>query len=296
MNFRFVNCFILIIGYFGADFSWKRLLSLYLICFFYELVGFVMAYCHGDVAWSTNALSYIIFPLSHSNVWFIRCYVILLLLLPIINAGLNSLNKKGFLYVLLLLTILNLYFGWFQKQPNFNGDGYNTSQMVYLYAIGRYLNRYVNRDAIRKYKGYILSAWLFLSLLWGVIQNVNNCIHTVPHWNGWAYNNPVVMASSLALFLMFEGLEIKPVRMINTCAAGMLGVLLIHTNRYMGKYIYDGVRELIYSPILNHSMWLQVIGLVVIAVVVMVVLTILDIPRTKAHKWLMSKFEFSKHL
>ena len=136
-----VNCFILITGYFGADFSWKRLLSLYLICFFYELVGFVMAYCHGDVAWSTNALSYIIFPLSHSNVWFIRCYVILLLLLPIINAGLNSLNKKGFLYVLLLLTILNLYFGWFQKQPNFNGDGYNTSQMVYLYAIGRYLNR-----------------------------------------------------------------------------------------------------------------------------------------------------------
>ena len=32
-----VNCFILITGYFGADFSWKRLVNLYLICMFLKV-------------------------------------------------------------------------------------------------------------------------------------------------------------------------------------------------------------------------------------------------------------------
>lgn len=151
-----VNCFILITGYFGADFSWKRLLRVYLICLFYEVVGFLVAYGHGDVEWSTTALSYMLFPLSHGNTWFIRCYVILLLLLPILNAGLGQLDKGQYQYVLLLLTILNLYFGWFHKQPNFSGDGYNASQMVYLYVIGRYLNRYVDWEKIRLYRWYLL--------------------------------------------------------------------------------------------------------------------------------------------
>lgn len=286
-----VNCFILITGYFGADFSWKRLLSIYLICAFYEFVGFAIAYSNGDVGVSATALSCIIFPLSHSNVWFIRCYVILLLLLPIINAGLNNLDKKGYLYVLLLLTILNLYFGWFHKQPNFNGDGYNASQMVYMYVIGRYLNRYIDWQKMMAYRGYVFVAWLFLSALWGVIQNINNYVHTVPHWNGWAYNNPVLLASSIALFMVFSSMEIKSSRVINTLAAGMFSVLLIHLNRYMGKYLYDGVRSLIYSPILSQSIWLQIVALILVAIMVLVGVAVIDMPRAKVHKWLMNKFE-----
>lgn len=286
-----VNCFILITGYFGADFSWKRLLSLYLICAFYELVGFLIVYSQGDVAWSTTALSYIIFPLSHSSVWFIRCYVILLLLLPIINAGLNNLDKKGYLYVLLLLTILNLYFGWFHKQQNFNGDGYNASQMVYVYVIGRYLNQYVDWEKLRTYRGYILLAWFLLSVCWGIIQTINNNIHVVPHWNGWAYNNPVILASSIALFMVFGSMEIKSSRVIHTLAAGMFSVLLIHLNRYMGKYLYDGVRSLIYSPILSQSIWLQIVALILVAIMVLVGVAVIDMPRAKVHKWLMNKFE-----
>lgn len=283
-----VNCFILITGYFGANFSWKRLLSLYLVCAFYEVVGFTVAYSHGDVVWSTKALSYIVFPLSHSNVWFVKCYVILLLLLPILNAGLERLDKKQYLYVLLLLTVLNLYFGWFHKQPNFNGDGYNASQMVYVYVIGRYIYHYVDWEKIRTYRGYVLAVWLLLSLFWGVIQNVNNLVHVVPHWNGWAYNNPVILASAISFFMVFGCMEIKTSQVINTLAAGMFSVFLIHMNRYIGKYLFDGVREFVYSPILNHSLGAQVFVLVVIAMVVVIGIAIIDMPRAKVHKWLIS--------
>ena len=86
-------------------------------------------------------------------------------------------------------------------------------------------------------------------------------------------------------------MEIKSSRVINTLAAGMFSVLLIHLNRYMGKYLYDGVRSLIYSPILSQSIWLQIVALILVAIMVLVGVAVIDMPRAKVHKWLMNKFE-----
>ena len=284
-----VNCFILITGYFGADFSWKRLLSIYLICLFYEVVGFFVAYGHGDAEWNTTTLSYMLFPLSHSNIWFIRCYVILLLLLPILNAGLERLDKKQYLYVLLLLTILNLYFGWFHKQPNFSGDGYNASQMVYLYVIGGYLNRYVDWEKIRSYRKYMLIGWVIMAVLWGVAQNINELVHTIPHWNGWAYNNPVVLTSAIVLFAYFRCIKIPQSKAINLFGATMLGVFLIHMNRYLGTYIYNGVRKVIYLPAIDDALWMQVGVLILMAAGGLLVMAVCDMPRLMVHKRLLDK-------
>ena len=284
-----VNCFILITGYFGAAFSWKRLLSIYLICLFYEVVGFLVAYGLGNVEWSTTALSYILFPLSHSNTWFIRCYVILLLLLPILNAGLKRLDKKQYLYALLLLTILNLYFGWFHKQPNFSGDGYNASQMVYLYVIGRYLNRYVDWENMRSYRRYIFAGWVLLAVIWGVVQNIHDIVHVVPHWNGWAYNNPIVLMSAIVFFAYFRCSEIPQSKTINLFGATMLGVFLIHMNRYLSSYIYSGVRRVIYLPAIDNSLWIQVSLLILLAVGGMMAMAVCDMPRLVVHKRLMNR-------
>lgn len=284
-----VNCFILITGYFGADFSWKRLLSIYLTCLFYELAGFLIACGLGDVEWSMTVLSYILFPLSHSNIWFIRCYVILLLLLPILNSGLERLDKKQYLLVLLLLTILNLYFGWFHMQPNFNGDGYNASQMVYLYAIGRYLYRYVNWEQIRAYKNLFLVGWVIMAIIWGMAQNVSELVYEIPHWNGWAYNNPIVLIAAIVFFAYFRCIEIPQSKAVNILASTMVAVLVIHMNRYLGSYIFDGVREVIYMPVVANSLWLQVLALILLAVVGVMVLAMCDLPRLTVHKWLLNR-------
>ncbi|MBR6550684.1 MAG: acyltransferase [Paludibacteraceae bacterium] len=273
-----VNCFILITGYFGADFSWKRLINLYLVCCFYELVGFVVAYYHGDVECTTTAIGYIIFPLSRSNTWFIRCYVILLFLLPIINLGLEQLNKRNFLYVLLLLTLLNLYFGWFQKQENYNAIGYNPSQMIYLYVIGQYLNRFVDWQSIKKRKFHLIISWILLSLLWGIIQNLSTNYH-IPHWNGWAYNNPIVLSASIIFFAYFLCLDIPYSKIINSLGVAMLGVFLIHMNRYLGNYIYGFVNSIVYYPTIAQSIIYQICILIGVSVGVYFMSYIIEIPR-----------------
>lgn len=273
-----VNCFILITGYFGADFSWKRLINLYLICCFYELIGFIVAYYSGDVVSTTTAIGYIIFPLSRSNTWFIRCYVILLFLLPIINRGLDKLDKRKFLYVLLLLTILNLYFGWFHKYENYNSIGYDSSQMIYLYVIGRYLKQYVDWQCIKKRKAYLLISWIFLSLLWGIIQNLSFS-YNIPHWNGWAYNNPIVLLASIVFFAYFTCLDIPYSKIINSLGLATLGVFLIHMNRYLGDYIYDFVNSIVYYPKISQSIIYQILMLMGASVGVCFMSSFLEIPR-----------------
>lgn len=285
-----VNCFILITGYFGAEFSWKRLISLYLICGFYELIGFIIAYVQGDAEMNVTAFSYILFPLSHSNAWFIRCYVILLLFLPILNRGLNGLDKKQFIYVIVLLTILNLYFGWFHKQANFNGDGYNASQMIYLFVIGRYLGKCIDWQHVRNYRKCIIGFWVMLSLFWGIIQNINDMVHVVPHWNGWAYNNPILILSAILFFAYFRCINIKPNKWINFLGATMLGVFLIHINRYMGGYIYDIVKTIVYSPMIADSLVLQVLVLICLAVVLVSIMGIVEMPRMQVHRWVLNKW------
>lgn len=279
-----VNCFILITGYFGADFSWKRLLSLYLVCAFYEVVEFVVAYYYGDAILDRTALSYMLFPLSHSSNWFVRCYVCLLFLLPLINVALNNLDKKGFTYVLVLLVILNLYFGWFHKQEDFNATGYTTAQMVFVYVIGRYISRFIDIENIRSQRIYILAIWFASSLLWGGLQNINDTIHIVPHWNGWAYNNPVQLISAIALFLFFCTFESKPSRIVNALAVGMFPVFLIHMNRYLGSYLFHSVHDVIYSNFFSHALLAQVVMLIVIAILIIIVCSIIDIPRARLHK------------
>lgn len=285
-----VNCFILITGYFGADFSWKRLIKLYLICGFYELIGFVVAYYYGDVECTATAIGYIIFPLSRSNTWFIRCYVILLFLLPIINHGLDKLDKQKFLYVLLLLTILNLYFGWFHKQENYNAIGYDSSQMIYLYVIGRYLYRFLDWKNIKKRKLYLLILWILLSILWGVVSNLSTR-HIIPHWNGWAYNNPIVLLASVVFFVYFACLEIPSFKVINSIGATMLGVFLIHMNRYLGHYIYNFVNSIVYYPLIAQSIFYQFFMLIGLSTSILLLSSFVEIPRQIINNWMLKKIE-----
>ena len=271
-----VDCFILITGYFGSDLSWKRCLHFYLICALYEVLGFVVAYSLGKVDFSLQALSYIIFPISHSNTWFVRCYAILLLLIPLINYGLNSINKRQYQYVLCCLLILNLYFGWFQKQPNFSGDGYSASQMVFLYVVGGYLNRHLVWNQLRHKRQIFLIVYVVCALLWGIIT-IQNGRHVVPHWNGWAYNNPIVLTAAIALFCYFNCLELNS-SYINCFASGMFAVFLIHMNRYLSGPIYDFAHYCIYETSFATSLACQIACLMMLAISVVIIGFIINEP------------------
>ena len=90
--------------------------------------------------------------------------------------------------MLLALIFINVYLGWFHK-GGINPTGYNVMQMVFLYVIGHCLHR--NLPLLQAFPlwGY-LCVYLLSTVAIGLALD-------------FAYNNPFVLLSAVALFLVF---------------------------------------------------------------------------------------------
>lgn len=76
----------------------------------------------------------------------------------------------------------------------------------------------------------------------------------------------------------------------------MLGVFLIHMNRYLGGYVYDAVRSVIYHPSLASSVVLQVIVLLSLALGILVLIAAFDMPRMRLHRRIISELSSLKFI
>lgn len=277
-----VNCFLLITGYYGLSFKWKSIIKLYLTCAFYEFIGYLIHWGISGTTLTISDLGNIIFPLSHSNLWYIRCYVMLLFVSPILNAGLQTMSKSQYQKALLLLLVVNLYFGWFWKHDNYNANGYNISQFVFVYIIGGYIRRYFPLNA--QYKRRYILLFLTGGFVWGVLQNINDTIHSVPHLNGWSYSNPIVIISAIGLFLYFRELKFHS-KFVNLLAPGTFAVYIFHCGRNT-EFLYQTCSQLVYAT--TNSAY-QVGILSCSAFVILFTICLLDIPQQQSNKWVINR-------
>jgi surface polysaccharide O-acyltransferase-like enzyme len=139
-----VNCFVLISGYFEIKFNWKSFVHLFIFCFSYTF-GFAVLFSlyRNEILLKRIILSF--FTFSHSPYWFVNVYFGLFLFSPILNNLIKDLTKYDFLVYLIILTIVNVYLGFYTQNGRFNDSGYNIMNFIYLYFIGRYINLYGSR-------------------------------------------------------------------------------------------------------------------------------------------------------
>ena len=197
-----VNCFILISGYYGIKFKLKSLFNLYCICAFYALLAILFKCFWLNGHFSNSLIYFVFFPFSHSEWWFIKCYVALFLISPVLNAAIENLGHREFVCSLILLTVLNVYLGYYWHEHNANG--YNLIHFIYVYLIGAYLGKHPLKrlDKNRSIILYVSCAllWTFFSIL--------NIRWRVPHWGALFYNNPLVLLASIGLFVFMSRVEI----------------------------------------------------------------------------------------
>lgn len=215
-----VNCFILISGYYGIKFKWKSLFNLYCICAFYALLVVLERCLWQGILFDRGMLYSVILPFSHSEWWFIICYSALFLLSPLLNKAIEGLGRKEFVLALALLIVVNLYLGYYWHLHN--GDGYNLGQFVFVYFIGAFLRKFPLKRLDRR-KALLL--YVVCAVLWSVITMVS-VKWRIPHWFSFRYNNPIVILSSIGLFVYISTLEIRNAK-INAVASGVLAAYLI---------------------------------------------------------------------
>ena len=136
-----VDVFVLISGYFGIRFKVKGVLRLYLMCLCWGIIAFVLfcIFCHRSIG---RSILFQLLAFTQDRWWFILAYLYLYFAAPLLNAAVEHLTKRGFILVLALYTVSAFYFGYFRGVGD-NMSGYSFAQFVYLYLIGRFINRHV---------------------------------------------------------------------------------------------------------------------------------------------------------
>lgn len=236
-----VNCFLLISGYFGIKYKMKSLVNLLLICVFYSVAGYLV---HLYIDHQTLGISVMksIFFLKYCNWWFVKCYIGLWLLAPILNKAIAHFTQREYQLSLLMLTIASVYLGNIQEVAFFDGGGYSILHFTYIYMIGGYIKRHVRIDEIRSYRGLILLIFIISASIWGGMSIAAHS-YVMPYWQIPNYNNLFLMTASISFFCFFTTFVIRS-KIINTIAMSAFPVYLAQEHIYIHRPLYGFVRRI----------------------------------------------------
>ena len=235
-----VNCFVLISGFYGLKFKLRALVNLYIACAFYSMAGYFLHLYLDDAHIGRSILDYSIFALTNSKWWFVNCYIVLLFMAPLLNIPINSMEKSMYRKVILLLTIVNIYFGFIGGQTGYNQYGYNVQQFIYLYMIGGYLRRFVDFESIKRNRNKYIVTFVLFSIAIGLMAIVERFI-THSEFKAYYYCNPLMIVSSVSLFGYAASFNFYN-KTINRLAIGAFSVYLFQEQIVIGhKWLYPTV-------------------------------------------------------
>lgn len=254
-----VDCFVLISGYFliQSCIRFRSLLRLELETLFYSILILVIVMVTGYREVGRLAILRAVLPTTTAEYWFITAYVGVYLLSPLINRALSTLDERqyrlalagGFVMFSAIHTVL-IYRG--------NPFASDVVWFAYLYAVGGYIRLFETHLptlSMRKVSMWLNPATLVMRMRPAVCLLVMILVLIPSPWVARELNSayPSLKLStrafmgmdtafclwiSIALFMLFERLDLRPVPVINTLAGSVFGVYLIHDNPYVRAWLW----------------------------------------------------------
>ena len=154
-----VICFVLISGYFRIKPSSRGFINLIAMVLVYSLPWMIVGLRNANT-WFDVAHSFMF--VSRTDYWFVRTYIGLYLIAPLVNSYLDHSTLKGRWYMLLVTGLVSVYLGNFSKYPLYN-DGKNLVNFMFLYQIGQMLSCYSDQWR-RKELWKVLSVYVVLNV------------------------------------------------------------------------------------------------------------------------------------
>lgn len=236
-----VNVFVLISGWFGIKPNVKSLAGFLFQCLFFSVGVTILASLlgiggHLDVKDIGN-----MFFFGKYYYWFVKCYICLYILAPALNAFIETSNKRVVCMVIICLLLMQTVYGWTGVMADFD-RGFSVMSFVILYLLARYIRLYGGK-AISLNKWIDLSIYLGLSVALAAVYifAVNYDIPPIAS-HLFVFINPVVIISSVYLFLFFSKLDIQS-KAVNYLSRSAFAVYLFHMNaKIWDRYLDDCYR------------------------------------------------------
>ena len=242
-----VDVFVLISGYFGIRFKVKGVLRLYLMCLCWGIIAFVLfcIFCHRSIG---RSILFQVLAFTQDRWWFILAYLYLYFAAPLLNAAVEHLTKRGFILVLALYTVSAFYFGYFRGVGD-NMSGYSFAQFVYLYLIGRFINRHVPIERNGHTRKTMFLWWLLFTGMTFSLAILNQVgLHgQVTFLRPYPYNSPFVVGAAICL-LCYSLTFSYSSRMVNCIAGSVLPAYLLQESLTWGhRWLYPAVHDFLAS-------------------------------------------------
>ena len=234
-----VNVFVLISGWFGVRLTARSFGSLLFQVMFYALliIGVVAATLgipaeQCPTAWLTLVPGY--------HHWFIRSYIGLMLLSPVLNAFTASCTVRRLAVVTGSFFAFQTVYGWICNADGFL-NGYSLLSFIGLYLLGHLAHRLQWHTRRRRAMVWIYPGCVVANTVVTLLMLA--CQGSVPAWVN-SYNSPLVIAGALGLVLTFAGMKPWTSRTVNAAAASSLAVYLIHFNPLLFAHYLAACRSL----------------------------------------------------
>lgn len=245
-----VNIFIVITGYYmiASDFKTMRIVRLELAVLFYSIV-FYLGACfvwHIDT-WNFGSIKANFFPtLMNINdaYWFVPCYMATVLIAPFMNRLVENLSKHQYKVLLtVLLLFVSVVPSLLFSKSLYEG---NAAVFILLYLIGGYLNKYgENMYKAKNWKllaGAVTICVIEVALIVNIKRNTESyALYGVSADMLRQCHYILMIAIGVLVFILFKNLHVPYNPAINKVAAGVIGIYLIHDNKYYRLYVWNNI-------------------------------------------------------
>lgn len=206
--------------------------------------------------------------ISYTPYWFVRTYLFLFLLSPMLNQYLNRIDFTQRVFFISVLAYMAVWMGTLRCDTSLAG-GKNVINFFLIYSLGNTLRVYREKwITIRLTR--LLSIYLILNLLLVVlwIKFRNNIIGDgIIRLSFW-YCSPIIYINAILVFMIFGKLNFSS-RCINYCASSVFAIYLIHCEPFvLNKVIAYGATAILNFTHAEDFSTLLLFGIYALAIVV----------------------------
>ena len=248
MSYFPVDCFGLISGIVGyKKYKFSNLIYIWINTSFYSSIISLYLYHINRMNSKKMILSF--FPILINRYWYINAYFSLYFFIPLLNFGINNLNRKiyrnlVFFYIFFFsfYYIIGLILNGSKNDFIFLREGYSSHWLIILYIIGAYLGKYIiiNKN-YKNFKYFIICLLIYIFSSFTTSESFFILNNTRFYNKNILYNylSPTIIFEALSLIMMFSILPINKfaIKIISFFSPFTLNIALLHLRFFTEKIL-----------------------------------------------------------
>lgn len=281
MAYCAVDCYVIITGYvhMNSKFRFSSYILLWLQVLTYSVGIAACVWLIRPASFSLRSLAYFLTPVSHNLFWFFSAYTGLFVLIPFLNAAIQTIPRHlAAVYLGIVLAVLMLVSLFTYTDPFALKGGYSVMWFAMLYLIGACIREH-KWEQIISVKKAIGIYFLCVLLSWGekLIRDFRVVMlggAVEPSGILISYISPTILIAAIALFLAFCNIRLNDriSNLVRIFSPAAFGVYLIHTHECVGIHIITEK----YAFLADWGVLAMVGGVIGIAVLIFTVCLMID--------------------